>query len=145
MSTTAADVFDIAMGLIDEVHPAPSTETSGTSDTEEYRLRTPQILTALQGELYFFSDTYSCQSAEKRPVCTPVSSMTDTLDLDDFLARSVLPYGLSAHLLLDENPSDASFFQQRYSEMLLQYAGRTPREAVPIEDVYGVASPAESW
>ena len=47
-----------------------------------------------------------------------------------------MPYGLAAHLLIDENPTVAAFFQQRYEE-LLDKLGNVPAEFEPIEDVYG--------
>jgi hypothetical protein len=61
--------------------------------------------------------------------------LTDTIGLDDYLAQTVLPYGLAATLLLDENPNVASFFQQRYEE--LKTASKIPNEFAPIENVYG--------
>jgi len=137
MATTAQKVFDIAMGLIDEVDE--NSGSTNTSDTLEYKQRTLLILNALRGELYPYSDTYSVIAAGTRPICTAITALTDVLDLDDFLAQSVLPYGLAAQLLVDENPSSASFLQQRYAE-LTQKASKIPVESEDITDVYGVAS-----
>ena len=55
MATTAQDVFDAAMGLIDEVNE--STGSTDTADTKEYKQRTLLILNMLIGELYMYSDT----------------------------------------------------------------------------------------
>lgn len=49
-TTTAQRVFDLAMGLIDEVNES-SGETD-TSDTREYKVRTLLILNTLRGELF---------------------------------------------------------------------------------------------
>lgn len=49
----------------------------------------------------------------------------------------MLPYGLAAHLLLDENTNAAGFFQQRYEELKSQLARGLPRESEDIEDRYG--------
>ena len=110
-STTAQRVFDIAMGLIDEVNES-SGETD-TSDTREYKVRTLLILNALRGELFPYSDTYEQVEEGKRPIVDVIQNFTDFIQLDDYICQTVLPYGLAAQLLLDENPSAAAFFQQR--------------------------------
>ena len=48
----------------------------------------------------------------------PISDFDTPINLDDYIAQTVMPYGLAAHLLIDENPTVASFFQQRYEELL---------------------------
>lgn len=133
--TNAQEIFDTAMGLIDEVN-----ETSGstdTADTKEYKLRSLYILNLLRGELYPYSDTYAAQEAGKRPIVGPIPDFTSPIGLDDYICQSILPYGLAAHLLLDENPSAAGFFQQRYEELKRQLAAGLPRESEDIRDLYG--------
>lgn len=132
--TTAQYVFDIAMGLIDEVSESGQTVNA---DTTEYLNRTLLILNALRGECYPYSDTYGEAEEGRRPVCPIIDSMDSDIALDDVICQSVLPYGLAAQLLLDENPSAAGFYQQRYEE-LLRDVGRQRRGASEaIEDVYG--------
>ncbi len=133
--TTAKDVFDIAIGLM-------SADTNGnteTSDTLEYKNRALYILNALRGELYPYSDTYTLTDNGTRPVVAPITDFGAVINLDDFLAQTVMPYGLAAHLLLDENPTAASFFQQRYDELIRKH-GNSPREATQVDDVYNVLS-----
>ena len=48
-----------------------------------------------------------------------------------------MPYGLAAHLLMQEDPSSANFFQQRYDELLTMLARGMPAESEDIEDIYG--------
>ena len=48
-----------------------------------------------------------------------------------------MPYGLAAHLLIDENPDMASFFNQRYQELLNQFRYSIPVESEDIQDLYG--------
>lgn len=135
-TTTAQRVFDIAMGLIDEVN-----ENSGatdTSDTREYKVRTLYILNALRGELYPYSDTYEITEPGKRPIVSVIQNIEDIIDMDDFICQTVLPYGLAAQLLLDENPSSASFFQQRYEELRNGLANGLPQTSEAITDVYKV-------
>ena len=132
-TTTATQVFDLSMGLIDEIS---SGGLSDTSDTAEYKNRTLRILNTLQQELYPLSDTYTVVTAGTRPILTILTAFADVIGLDDYLAQTVMPYGLSAHLLLNENPTSASFFEQRYEE-LKSAASKIPSEFTAIEDVYG--------
>lgn len=126
MATTAQDVFNIALALIDE-----------TDDTGELRSRALPILTVLKNELFRYSDTFSALPA-LRPSCDEISDFTSPLGIDDALAQSVMPYGLASHLLLDVNPVTASFFQQRYEELLLRIGSAVPTVSEPIEDVYRI-------
>lgn len=115
-------VFDRAIHLMDEQN-----ETNGktrTQDTKEYEYRTLSILNVLRNELYPYSDTYEIRSDGKRAVPQELKSLEQPIDLDDAICHSVMPYGLAAHLLLGENDSMASFFNQRYMEMLNQLKSR---------------------
>lgn len=116
--TNANNIFDTAIHLMDEQN-----ETNGetrTQDTAEYRYRTLSILNTLRGELYPYSDTYVVNEDGTRAICPKIESFEQALDLDDFIAQSVLPYGLAAHLLLGENDTMASFFNQRYAELKIE-------------------------
>ena len=140
--TTVNDVFFLTMSLIDEL--SDRTGLADSSETRDYRQRTPGIVTILIGELYHYSDTREIKEPGKRPLCPPVSSLEDELGLDDFLCRSVLPYGLAARLLLDENPPAAAFYEREYTEMLLKYGFRVPAQFDPIPNIYGsVNAPGE--
>lgn len=124
--TNANDIFDTAIHLMDEQN-----ETNGetrTQDTAEYRYRTLSILNTLRGELYPYSDTYVVNEDGTRAICPKIESFEQALNLDDFIAQSVLPYGLAAHLLLGENDTMASFFNQRYAELKIE--ARERRTAV---------------
>lgn len=121
--TTGNDVFDQAIHLMDEQN-----ETNGktrTQDTKEYEYRTLSILNTLLPELYPYSDTYSVGETGKRPIVVRLDELSQPIDLDDAICRGVLPYGLAAHLLLGENDTMASFFNQRYSELLSSLRSRS--------------------
>lgn len=133
--TTAQRIFDLAMGLMDEVNE--STGATDTSDTREYKNRTLFILNILRGELYPYSDTFKAAEDGKRPIAKPIEDFATAIDLDDYICESVMPYGLAAHLLLDENPSSAGFFQQRYDELKQLLARGLPAESEDVVDVYG--------
>lgn len=133
--TTAQYVFETAMTLMDELNE--SNGKADTSDTKEYKNRTLKILNILCGELFPYSDTFAVETTGKRPICQSVDGFDSGLGLDDYICRSVLPYGLAAHLLMQEDPSSAGFFQQRYDELKAMLARGLPAASEDIEDVYG--------
>lgn len=135
MATTGQWVFDRAMALMDELNE--STGSADTADTKEYKNRTLSILNMLRVECFPFSDTYKITVPGKRPICHEIKSFTDIIGLDDGIAQGVLPYGLAAHLLLDENPDVASIFQQRYQEQLSLMRVNLPASVESITDQYG--------
>ena len=138
--TTAQRVFDLTMALMDEMSESGATDTA---DTTEYKNRTLNILNVLRGELYPYSDTYLDDESGKRPIAVVIQNFTDEIALDDYICQSILPYGLAAHLLLDENPSSASFFQQKYDELKVGLARGMPKISEDIEDIYGGFSHCE--
>lgn len=134
MATNAQIVFDITMGLMDELSESGAADTS---DTKEYKNRALFILNALRGELYPYSDTYKFTEVGKRPIAKVIDDFKEDIDLDDYICQSVMPYGLAAHLLLDENPTAASYFNGRYEDLFIQLKNGLPNGSVDIEDVYG--------
>lgn len=133
--TNAEWVFSRAIHLMDEQNE--STGETKTADTKEYRLRTLSILNILRNELYPYSDTYEPSIGRKRPVCQMIATFEEDIGLDDVLAQSILPYGLAAHLLIGENDALASFFNQRYTELINTLAAKAPSEWESIEPAYG--------
>lgn len=135
MATNSQGVFDLTMAMIDEVNESGATDHA---DTKEYKDRSLHIINVLQGELYMYSDTYELPEKGRRGVAIPVLNFEEEIvSLDDYICRSVLPYGLAAHLLLDENPSAAGFFQQRYEELKRALSRGLLSESEDIIDVYG--------
>lgn len=103
MAVTAKQVYDMALSLIDEV-----TEVGAiTPDTPKYyEARSKTILTQLQAELL---------PADVEPVV--ISDLSENLIVSDKIAITVLPYGLAAHLLIQEDVNTASYFNARYDEL----------------------------
>ena len=133
---TVQEVFDATMSLMDELDDSGN---AMTGDTTEYFNRTLRIMNVLIGECYPYSDlrdTTKMLSAW-RPVEDMEDDLAKTSKIDNTLALSVMPSGLAANLLVDENPSSASFFQQRYEELLRQKAMKMQATIESIEDVYG--------
>ena len=140
-TTTAEKVFELAINLMDELNDSGEYDYA---DTDEYRNRTLGILNILKGELYPFSDTFrKNQEWERgrRPIVSAITAFDQVIDLDDYICQSVMPYGLAAHLLMDENPASAGFFQQRYDELKAQLMRGMPAESEEITDVYGGLGP----
>ena len=122
-----SDVFDAAMGIMDELG---QTGQAQTSDTQEYEYRTPAIINMLVGELHMLLGN--------RDNWLPVTSLDDMVPTADTnYALSALPYGLAANLLIDENPTAASFYQQRYEELRAYYLARQQADVGDITDWYG--------
>ena len=140
-SITGMDVFQRAITIMDELSDEGKYKYE---DTEEYRLRTLAILNVLQQELYPFSDTYRKNSeweSGRRPVAAQLEDLYSEIDLDDYCAGTVLPYGLAAHLLMAEDPSSANFCQQRYDELKASLQRGMPAESEDITDIYGGLEP----
>lgn len=134
MSTNAQRIFDLTMALMDELSESGATDTS---DTREYKNRALFILNTLRGELYPYSDTYKLGDPGKRPIVSVIEDFETDIDLDDYICQTVIPYGLAAHLLLDENPSAAAYFNDRYTELVMLLARGLPQGSEDIEDIYG--------
>jgi hypothetical protein len=132
--TTAQDIFELAIAMMDEMDDQGRADHS---DTTEYKNRTLPILNILRGELYPYSDTYMIQDSG-RPIAALITDFDVPIELDDYICQSVMPYGLAANLLVDENPSAASFYQARYEELLRQKAMKMQAAVGEIEDLYGV-------
>jgi hypothetical protein len=127
MATTVQDVFDKMLTIIDAVDD---------QDVSDYENRTIGIINVLAGELFMYSDNWKVVEKGKRPIVTPVSEFTDEIGLDDYICRTVMPYGLAAHLMLQEDTTTASFAQQRYDELKMKLAEGLPQESDDIVDVY---------
>jgi hypothetical protein len=133
--TNAQDIFNLAMAVIDELNERGAADTT---DTSEYKHRTLQILNVLQGELYPYSDLYEVPVKGKRSIAFPILKFDEAIaSLDDYICRTVLPYGLAAHLLMDENPAVASTCLQRYEELRAGLSKGMCYGSEEIEDVYG--------
>lgn len=132
-TATMSDVFDVAIAVMDEINDSGQTQTA---DTEEYKRRTPGIMRILLAECYPYSelkDPDAAASSWRIP-----DEWDDSLwRIDNTLALGIMPYGLAANLLVDENPAAASYFQQRYDELLRDRKGHTAASIGEVEDLYG--------
>lgn len=125
MATTVTDVFNIAMGLTDNL-----------TDNADYQARIIHVINSILPELHQYSDTKTV-TAGSRPVPPFVGALTDQINIDDTLAKGVLPHGVIAALFVTEDPSLANYHEQKYMEKLARLRN-IPNEFEDIEDVYGV-------
>lgn len=131
INKTARAVFDKAMYLMDAQSESSGATING--DTREYQVRAVGILNSLLDIVYPASDTFR-MSGTKRPALDDIASLDDTLDLDARILRDVLPNGLAAKLLSEENPAQANYFQQCFEESLARAAAQAPAQ---FEDIDG--------
>lgn len=127
-----SDIFNSSMAIMDELN---SSGQAQTNDTKEYEYRTPGIINMMIAELQMLSG-----NAES---WLPVESLDDFVSVDNTYALGVMIYGLAANLLVDENPTAASFYQSRYEELRNLYIARQRADLEDIEDVYGI--PSHGW
>lgn len=72
-----------------------------------------------------------------RPILTMITALTQTLELDGSLCRSVIPYGLGAKLMVNENSDIAQYLQNVYDELKQTMKKKRPAERTKIIDYYG--------
>ena len=131
--TMVEDVFNAAMAIMDELNDSGEAQTT---DTQEYKNRTLPIMNVLISECYPYSDSKDMTKPDS--AWRAVTEFDDYLyKIDDTIALGIMPYGLAANLLVDENPSAAGFYQARYEELLRGKARRVRASVEDIEDIYG--------
>ena len=125
--TTGKQALDAALAIMDELN------------NTEYNARAVYFINMLCDKLYPYSDNYSVATND-RPICPRITTLSDSLGIDDVLAQSVLPYGLASQLMLSDDPSQAANFESVFQERLAEARRQLPAEIAPIEDVYGFDS-----
>ena len=131
---TVQAVFDRAIYLINWQR-----DTDGATEnknTQEYRARTVGILNTLLDAVYPASSTYAIGKDGRRPALPDVRGFEDELELDARVLRDILPNGLAARLLAEENPELSNYFQQIYERSLAEARYGAP---AVFEDVDGGA------
>jgi hypothetical protein len=135
MAVTAQNVFRAAMTLMDELDELTGNED--TDDTLEYKNRTLPILNILLNLLTPYSTGQTNSVVNVRTIGTPITDYITAIPLDDFIAGSIMPYGLAYHLIIEENPQMANTFLQLYQEHLREYAAYQHADSEDIDDLYG--------
>lgn len=84
-------------------------------------------------KLYISNDYRGTLRIRYKPCPDPLTSLDDTLILDDNTAKTALVYYITAMLLLEENAEKANLYLQMYEEQRIK---RKPASFEPIYDVY---------
>ena len=132
---TCQEIYDITMALMDEMLDSGAVDYPSTKD---YTARTPGILTILQTQvvMYFKSRGIDVDTLDR------LESMSDEVDLEDDICMGVLPYGLAARLLGQEDTQMSSYFSQLYSNGLADAAesssDKKKGKQVPGNNIYGL-------
>lgn len=142
----ALEVFTRAIKMMDEQR---ENGDAIWGDTAEYQVRAVEILNALINECYPYSDTFTIAEPGKRPICMPITTLdakgdetqNDEINLDDGIAGTVLPYGLAAELIKNDDTVLGNYFLQRYQELLARLGRSLPAQWDTIDDVYGIIDP----
>lgn len=121
MPVTVQQVYDAALVLIDEVLENGNIVAD---QPKYYQSKSLSILTSLQAELL---------PVTVEPVI--LKNLSDELLLSNRTCLTVMPYGLAAHLLIQDDPNSASFYNARYEEL----KKKTPTTIIPIIDIYDVS------
>lgn len=128
---TALEIFTTTMAMVDEM--SDNGQLDPTS-TQEYKAKAPYILTMLQNEIIGIQNRYRRYEDYIFPV--PIETLDQDVQIDDIEANTLLTNGLASHLMINENKSLASFFQQRYEEMKTTYLKPKPVKPEKREDMY---------
>lgn len=123
---SVTDVFSAAMAFMDELSDDGDAQTN---DTLEYKNRTPSIINMMLSEYNMLMGITANW--------LPVEDLDSMLTVDTNYALGVMPYGLAANLLVDENPTAANFYQQRYEDMRNRYMSNHAADSAEIENLYG--------
>lgn len=127
----AIDIFTTTMAMVDEMSDNGELDPSSTTG---YKSKAPYILTLLQNEIIGIQNRYRKYEDYIYPV--PIETLEQDVQIDDIEANTLLTNGLAAHLMINENRTLASFFQQRYEELKTVYLKPKPAKPEKREDVY---------
>lgn len=132
---TCQEIYDITMALMDEMLDNGNVDYNSTKD---YTARTPGILTILQTQIVMYFKTMGIDI----DTLDRLESMDDTVELDDDVCMGVLPYGLAARLLGQEDTQMSSYFSQLYNQGLADAAqsssDKKKGKQVPGNNIYGL-------
>lgn len=123
MSVNVQEIYEAALAIMDE------------RDSEEYRRRTPALVSALMGRCWVLSEEHP---GGGHSAWLPVTSMEDTVEgIDNSIALSAMPYGLAAQLYLQEDPVSARSWWDIFQENLELFRRAGAATVEDIVDVYG--------
>lgn len=138
---TCHEIYDITMTLMDEMIDNTTLTQEPNTDypsTRDYQARTPGILTILQTEVVMFLKQrgVDIDSLER------LKTMEDNVELDDDICMGVLPYGLAARLLGQEDQVLSAKYENEYKSRLTEAAetssDKKKAKQVSGNNIYGL-------
>ena len=121
---TAEDIYQSTLLLI-----------NSSREDSYYRGMFLQALSMLLEETYKFNNTLRLQAGKlAQSSVQPVEDFSSNVELEPYLAKTILPYGLAGILLYEDNPTKATIYRNRYDYRLSEVTFATYE---PVYDVYG--------
>lgn len=119
----AQEVFDAALALMDEGEGGSAAPESG------FLPRALKLMNSLRAEILSLIGD--------KTVYAPVENMDLELQgLGSDFALSALPYGIAAHLLIDEQSAMSAFYHERYTELVYGFSKRRKSQSEDIKNLY---------
>ena len=138
---TVKEIYDITMALMDEMIDNKTIQSNPEADyksTKDYTARTPGILTILQTQVISYLKRFGADI----DFVEPLENMDSEMSVDDSICMGVLPYGLAARLLGQEDTSLSSYFSNLYDSNLAMAKDsiddKYTAEQKERENVYGL-------
>lgn len=124
-------IYDITMSLMDERKNDGSVDVNSTKD---YLARSPGILTVLQTEIILELRRIGMDISESEEI----KQMNADIDLEDDICLGIIPYGLGARLLAQEDSALSNYFNSLYEDRLNRFLSmyKDKAEQEDREDVY---------
>ena len=125
--TTGNDVLAGALALM-----------GSAAETERYLERAAAGIDLLLTDLSRLDRALKGETAAPAASVPRLASLADEVPLADILTRSLMPVGLAAFLLSEEEEKRAAFFEELYrTEREVLIRGFVPGRRHPIRSVYG--------
>ena len=125
--TTGNEILAVALALM-----------GSAVETERYEERAAAGIDMLLTDLYRLDRALKGEAAAPAAAVPHLSSLEDEVPLADILTRSLMPVGLAAFLLSEEEEKRAAFFEELYrTEREVLIRGFVPGRRHAIRSVYG--------
>lgn len=125
------------MTTANEILRATLSLMGAEKEEARYAERALAGINALTADLFVLDRALKGEAAAPAAAVPVLASLEDTTDLADLLVRSLIPLGLAAYLLNEEEERRAAFFHNLYrtekSVLLRQFA---PSRRHPVRQVY---------
>ncbi|MGI6462026.1 MAG: hypothetical protein ACOX04_00120 [Candidatus Scatomorpha sp.] len=119
----AGEVFDAALVLMDEG------EGGSIAPEPDFSSRSLKLMNILRAEILSLLGD--------RTSYTPIESMESELEgLSSGFALGALPYGIAAHLLIDEQSAMSAFYHERYTELIFAFSKCAKSQSEDIKNLY---------